>query len=104
MPFFATGEHQVDIAVTVGDEAFYTIENPCAVFFLGSFEHYALKVRTCIGLGEVHRHGLAFANAGDIFGSLLLVAELIESFGAVLQTHRFSKPVSARLTISAAMI
>ena len=42
--FFRAGEHEVDVAVAVGDEAFHTVEYPCSVGLLGCLEHYALEV------------------------------------------------------------
>lgn len=83
---FGACEHQVDVAVAVGDEALYAVEHPGAVLLLRSLEHYALQIGAGVGFGEVHTHGLALAYAGDVLGALLLAAELIESLGAVLET------------------
>ncbi len=56
------------------------------VFFaVGGLEHHALQVGTGIGFGQVHRHRLAGAHAGDKAGTLVVVAELIEGLDAVLQ-------------------
>ena len=52
--FLRTCKHEVDVRITVGDETLNTVQAPCAVFVLSSLEHNALKVGTCIRLGQVH--------------------------------------------------
>src|SRR5574344_2009864 len=85
--FFGTGEHEVNVGVAVGDEALHAVEKPAAVLLaVGGLEHDALEVTACIGLGEVHRHGGTGADAGNEAAVLVVVAELIEGFYAVLQT------------------
>ena len=95
--FFRAGEHQVDVAVAVGDEAFHAVEHPGAVFFLSGAEHHGLEVGTGIGFSEVHRHGFAFAHAGDEASALVFATEFVESFGAVLQAPEvFETGIGAR--------
>ena len=48
-------------------------------------EHHALEVRTGIGLGQVHGHGLAGADAREEFLPLLFGTELVQGVGAALQ-------------------
>ncbi len=84
--FFGACKHEVYVAVAVGDEPFHTVEYPCAVLFLGGFEHYALQVGTGIGFGEVHTHGFALAYTRDVARTLVVVAKLIECFRAVLKS------------------
>ena len=84
--FLGAGEHQVDVAVTVGDEALHAVKVPALVFFaVGGLEHHALQVGTGIGFGQVHGHRLAGAHARDKAGTLVLVAEFIQGLDAVLQ-------------------
>ena len=76
--FLGTSQHEVDVGVTIGDETLHAIEQIAAILFtIGSLQHDALQVGTGIGLGKVHRHGLAGANARDVFHALFLVAEFI---------------------------
>ena len=85
--FFGAGEHQVDVAVAVGDEALHTVQTPAAsLLVIGGLEHHTLQVAAGIRFGEVHRHGLAGADARDVFLALLLGAKLIEGVDATLQT------------------
>ena len=65
------------VAVAVGDKALDAIEDPGAILFFGSFEHYCLKVAACIWFGKVHRHGFAGANAGDEALFLVFAAKFI---------------------------
>ena len=44
-----------------------------------------LEVGACIGLGEVHTHGLAGTYAADVVLFLLLAAKLVDGLGTVLQ-------------------
>ena len=84
--FFGAGEHQVDVGVAVGDEALHAVKVPALVgFAVGGLEHHALQVGTGIGFGQVHGHRLAGAHARDKAGTLVLVAEFIERFNAVLE-------------------
>ena len=84
--FFGAGEHQMDVGVTVGDEALHAVQVPALVFFaVGGLEHHALQVGTGIGFGQVHGHRLAGAHARDKAGTLVLVAEFIQGLDAVLQ-------------------
>ena len=70
---FRTGEHQVYVGVTVGDEALHAVEIPALVFLaVGSLEHHTLQVTTGIRLGEVHTHGLASTHTWDVLFALLL--------------------------------
>ena len=95
--FFRAGEHQVDVAVAVGDEALNAVKHPGAVLFLGGAEHHGLEVGTGVGFGEVHRHGFAFAHAGDEAGALVFVTEFVEGFGAVLEAPEvFEAGIGAR--------
>ena len=42
--FFGAGEHQVNVAVAVGDEALHAVQVPALVFFaVGGLEHHALS-------------------------------------------------------------
>ena len=76
----------MDVGVAIGDETLHTIEQVAAVLLgVGGFQHHTLQVGTGIGLGEVHRHGLAGANARDVLHALLLVAEFIQGVDARLQ-------------------
>ena len=82
-----TGKHKMDVAVAVGDETFRAIQTPAVVLLVEScLEHNALQVATCIRLCEVHRHRFALADTRNVLLALLLVAEAIECFYAVLQT------------------
>ena len=84
--FFGAGEHQVDVAVAVRDEALHAVQVPALVgFAVGGLEHHALQVGTGIGFGQVHRHRLAGAHARDKAGTLVFVAELVQGLDAVLQ-------------------
>ena len=84
--FFGAGEHQVDVAVAVRDEALHAVQVPALVgFAVGGLEHHALQVGTGIGFGQVHGHRLAGAHARDKAGTLVLVAEFIQGLDAVLQ-------------------
>ena len=84
--FFGAGEHQVNVGVTVGDEALDTVKVPALVgFAVGGLEHHALQVGTGIGFGQVHRHRFAGAHARDKAGTLVFVAEFIQGLDAVLQ-------------------
>ena len=84
--FLRACEHQVDVAVAVGDEALHAIQAPAVLLLIeGGLEHHALQVAAGIWLGEVHRHCLAGAHARDVFLALLLGAKLIESVDARLQ-------------------
>ena len=84
--FFGAGEHQVNVGVTVRDEALHAVKVPALVgFAVGGLEHHALQVGTGIGFGQVHRHRFAGAHARDKAGTLVLVAEFIQGLDAVLQ-------------------
>ena len=84
--FLGAGEHQVDVAVAVGDEALHAVQVPALVgFAVGGLEHHALQVGTGIGFGQVHGHRLAGAHARDKAGTLVLVAEFIQGLDAVLE-------------------
>ena len=83
--FFRTGQHKVDVGVTVGDESLHAIEAPGAVGILRGLEHHALQVAAGIGLGEVHTHGLACANARNILLALLLRTKLVECVDTALK-------------------
>ena len=84
--FFGAGEHQVDVAVAVRDEALHAVKVPALVFFaVGGLEHHALQVGTGIGFGQVHGHRLAGAHARDKAGTLVFVAEFIQGLDAVLE-------------------
>ena len=49
--FFGAGEHQVNVAITVRDEALHAVQVPALVFFaVGGLEHHALL---CYGGGGV---------------------------------------------------
>ncbi len=84
--FLRAGKNEMNIGIAVGDETFYSVETPCAVRLLGRFKHYRLKVGAGVGLGEVHRHGLAGAYAGNITLLLVIVGKFVDGLGAVLQT------------------
>ncbi len=84
--FLRAGKDKVNVAVAVGDEALAAVQTPAVVgLVISGLEHNALKVGTCIGLGEVHRHCCTAADAGNEALTLVLVAELVESFDTVLQ-------------------
>ena len=84
--FFGAGEHQVNVAITVRDEALHAVQVPALVFFaVGGLEHHALQVGTGIGFGQVHRHRFTGANARNETGTLVFVAKFIERLDAVLQ-------------------
>ena len=84
--FLGTCEHEVNVGVAVGDEAFHTVEKPATVFFgICCAQHYALQVTACVGLGKVHRHGLSFAYARNETLALVFITELVKSFNAILQ-------------------
>ena len=84
--FFGTGKHQMHVGIAVGDEPLHTVQPPATFCLIVSgFQHHALKVGSCIGFGEVHAHGFACADAGDILLPLLLATELIEGVGAGLK-------------------
>ena len=82
----AAGQHQVDVRVAVGDEAFDAVQAPALLFLVvGGLEHHALQVAAGVGLGEVHAHGLALADARYVLLALLVAAELVEGVYAALQ-------------------
>ena len=84
--FLRTCEHEVYVRVAVGDESFYTVEQPASVFLaVCSLEHYALQVGTGVRFGKVHTHCLACTNTRNVFLALLFAAELIESLDTILQ-------------------
>ena len=84
--FLAAGQDQVNIGVTVGDEALHTVQQPATLLLgPGGLQHHALQVGPGIRLGQVHGHGLAGADTGDEFLTLLFGTELIEGFAAALQ-------------------
>ncbi len=78
-------QDEVQVRVAIGDEALHAIEPPRAVSVLCGLEHDTLQVGTGIGLGEVHRHGLALRDAGDVLLLLFLGAKLIQGVDAALQ-------------------
>ena len=83
---FAAGEDEVDVGIAVGDEALHAVQTPAVLLLVeGGLEHHALQVGACVGLGEVHTHGLTGADARDVFLALLLAAKLIEGVDAALQ-------------------
>ena len=49
-------------------------------------QHHGLQVAAGVGLGQVHRAGLAARYPGQILGLELLGRELVQRLGAVLQT------------------
>ena len=76
--FFRTCQYEVDIRVTVSKEAFYTVQQPAAVFFAVSrFQHDRLKVGACIRFRQVHRHCFALADAGDETAVLVGITEFV---------------------------
>ena len=81
-----TGQHKVQVRVTVGDETLAAVQTPATgLLVVGGLQHHALQVRTRIRLREVHGHCLTGADAGDETAVLVLVAKLIERLDAVLQ-------------------
>ena len=53
--FFRSGEDEVDIRITIGNESLHTIQSPAVLLLIeGSLEHNALEVGTSIWFGEVH--------------------------------------------------
>ena len=83
---FRPCQHQVDVRVAVGDEAFHAIQSPTVFFFIiSSLEHHALKVRASVGFSKIHRHGGTLTYAWDILFSLLVRAEFIQRVDARLQ-------------------
>ena len=86
----------MDISVTVGDKAFYTVQAPAVVFFIESgLEHNALQVRTGIWFGQVHGHGFTSANARNETTVLVFVTKFVKCFNTVLQ-----RPDVAKTSIS----
>ncbi|MCL4102882.1 hypothetical protein MMG03_002492 [Fibrobacter succinogenes] len=84
--FFRAGKNQVNVGVTVGDEALHAVQVPALVCFaVGCLQHHALQVGTGIGFGQVHGHGFAGADAGHETGTLIFVAEFVQSFDTVLK-------------------
>ena len=84
--FFGAGEHQVDVRVTVGDEALHAVQVPALVFFaVGGLEHHALQVGTGIGFSKVHGHSLTGTNTRNELLTLLLATELIQGVDTALQ-------------------
>ena len=84
--FLRTCQHEVDIGVTIGDEALAAIEQPAVVLLApGCLEHDALQVGAGIWLSKVHRHGFAGADAWNKTLALVFVTELIKGLDAVLQ-------------------
>ena len=95
--FFRACQHEVKVGIAVGDEALHAVEPPAACgFVVGGLEHHALEVGAGIRLGEVHRHCFAGTDAGDETGVLVLVAEFIEGFDAVLQAPDVAEAGIAR--------
>ena len=83
---FRACKNEVDVRVAVGDKAFYAIKQPATIFLrVGGFEHNALQVATSIRFGKVHRHCFAFANAGNVFLTLLFVAKFVKCLDTILQ-------------------
>ena len=83
---FGAGQDEVDVRVAVGDEALHAVQSPALRgLVVGGLEHDGLQVAAGVGLGEVHRHRFAGADARDVAAVLILVAELVERLGAVLQ-------------------
>ena len=84
--FFGAGQYEVQVSVAVGDESLHTVQAPALVgFVVGSFQHDALQVGAGIGLGQVHRHGFAGADAGNETAVLVFVTEFVQRFDTVLQ-------------------
>ena len=82
----ASSEHQMDVAVAVGNETLHTIQSPTVVLLVTScLEHHALQVTTSVWLSEVHGHALTCTHAWDESFALLLAAELIQCVNAALQ-------------------
>ena len=80
------------MSVAIGDEAFHTVEVPATVgFAVCSFEHDRLQVGTGIGLGEVHRHGLAGAYARQVALFLVFTGKLVNGLGTILQAPDIDK-------------
>ena len=91
--FFRTSQNQMNVSVSISDEPLHAIQPP-AIFSLIEccFKLHPLQVGTGIRLSEIHRHGLAGADSWNIFLSLLVIAECIESLYAILQRPHVVKP------------
>lgn len=74
------------MAVAVGNEALDAVQEPCPLRLVPmGLQHHGLQVAAGIGLGQVHRAGLAARYPGQILGLELLGRELVQRLGAVLQ-------------------
>ena len=84
--FLAAGQHQVQVGVTVGDEALHTVQAPAAgCLVVGSLQAHRLQVAACVGFREVHRAGGTLADAGQILVFQCVGAEFLDGVGAVGQ-------------------
>ena len=84
---FGTRQHERNLAVAVGDEAFHAVQQPCLLLLRPcSLQHHGTEVRTGIGLRKVHGARRARRNPRQVFLLDLLRSELIERLGAVLQS------------------
>ena len=82
---FGACQHEVYVAIAIGDETLHPIEAPTAgSLIIGSLELCALQVGACIGLGEIHAHGRPITHTADVALSLLLTAKLIDGLSTVL--------------------
>ena len=81
-------QHEADAPAAVGDEALHAVEAPGAVRLLGRLELHVLQVAAGLGLGERHGAGdLAAGEARQVGGLHLLVGELVDRLGDVLQAE-----------------
>ena len=85
--FFRTCQYEVNIGITVCDEAFHSVQIPALVFFtVSGFQHDRLEIGTCIRFRQVHWHGFTLAYAGDITLLLFFVGKFVNGFSTILQS------------------
>ena len=83
---FGTRQHERNLAVAVGDEAFHAVQQPrLPLLRPGGLEHHGSEVRTGVRLREVHGARRARRDPRQVFLLDLLRSELVQRFGAVLQ-------------------
>ena len=76
----------MNIGIPVGNKSFHSVQVPLPfLFVIRCFQHHGLQIRTGIGFGQVHRHGLPFGNPRQVFVFLLVRSKLVNCFATVLQ-------------------
>ena len=77
-PFFRTGQNQMKVGVSVGDETFHAVQQPAIFFFVEScFQHHGLQIGAGIRLCQVHRHRFSGADTRNETAVLVFVSEFI---------------------------